>query len=106
MEASEEAAAAIVQREQERGSVEKFELMLKVKSNAQFYEKKLSKCKRKFTECKVSGGNEQTLIEIRDDGKHTKNMSKHYAQKYNQMKEEMSYKSPDCSDDSWSDVDN
>jgi hypothetical protein len=30
LEATEEAAAAIVQREQERGSVEKFELMLKV----------------------------------------------------------------------------
>jgi hypothetical protein len=33
-------------------------------------------------------------------------MSKHYAQKNNQMKEEMGYKSPDCSDDSWSGVDN
>jgi hypothetical protein len=50
LEATEEAAAAIVQREQEKGSVEKFELMLKMKSNAQFYEKKRSKCKRKYTE--------------------------------------------------------
>jgi hypothetical protein len=37
----------------------------------------------------ISGGDEGTLMEIRDDGKYAKNISKHYAQTYNQMKEEM-----------------
>ena len=105
VEATEQAAAAIVWREQERGSVEKFEVMLKMKSNAQFYEKKLSKLKRKYTQCKVDGCDEGTLVEIRDDGKYAKKMSKHYAQKYNEMKDAMNYNSPECTDDSWSDDD-
>ena len=105
MEATEETAAAIVQREHNRGSVEKFEQMLKMKSNSQFYEMKLIKLKCKYTKCKVSGDDETTLMEIREDSKYTKQMSKHYKQKYNEMKEEMGYKSPECSDDSWSDGD-
>ncbi len=86
--------------------MEKFELMLKMKTNTQFFDKKLSKLKCKYTECKVNGSDEGNLMEIRDDGKYAKNMSKHYAQNYNEMKEEMGYKSPDYSDDSWSDSDN
>jgi hypothetical protein len=105
VEATEEAAAAITQRERERGSVEKFEQMLKMKSNSQFYEKKLSKLKCKYTECKINGDDETTLMEIREDGKYAKQMSKHYMQKYNEMKEDTGYRSPECSDDSWSDGD-
>ena len=105
VEATEEASAAIAQREGERGSVEKFEQMLKMTSNSQFYEKKLSKLKYKYTECKVNGDDETTLMEIREDGKYAKQMSKHYMQKYNEMKEDVGYKSPECPDDSWSDGD-
>ena len=103
MEATKEAAAAIAKREHDRSVVEKFDQMMKMRSNSQFYDKKLKKLKHKYFESRDNGETDTTLGEIREEGRYAKKMSRHYAQKYKETKEEIDYESPDCLGDLWSD---
>ena len=76
-EATEEAATAIAQREYDRSAVDKFEQMMKMRSNSQFYEKKINKLKHKYFESRDNGETDSTLGEIRDEGRYAKKMSQH-----------------------------
>ena len=61
-----------------------------------------TKLKQKFFEDRDNGESEESLKELRAQRKHMKKMAKHYVKKYDELKKELGYESPESSDDSLS----
>lgn len=72
VEETEEAATVIAKREHDRSTLEKFNQMMKMRSNSAFYEKKLKKLKQKYFKSRDNGETDTTLGEIRDEGRYAK----------------------------------
>lgn len=102
MEATERAAIAISTRESDRREIIQFDRMMEMKSMGELYTTKGNKLKRKFFEDRDNGESEESLKELRAQRKHMKKMAKHYVKKYDELKKELGYESPESSDDSLS----
>ena len=102
VEATEQAAIAISTRESDRREIIQFDRMMEMKSMGELYTTKGNKLKRKFFEDSDNGESEESLKELHAQRKHLKKMAKHYVKKYDELKKELGYESPESSDDSLS----
>ena len=98
MDATEEAAGAIAERQYEMRHNDKFDRMMKMREQGVMTEEKVSRCKEKYNNAKRKGASMQTLEKIKQQYKHHKKTHMMYTTEYEQLKKEIGYTSPQCDD--------
>ena len=84
---------------------DKFDCMMKMRDWGSLTGEKVDWLKEKYLNVKRKGESKQTLDQIKAKYKHQKKTHRIYTAEYEQLKKEIGYDSPQCSDSSSSDDD-
>ena len=102
MEATEEAAAAMAERQYEMNQTDKFDRMMQMRSDYEKETMRADALKKKYKTAKREFDSVDSLTDIRKRYKIAKKNAKIYLNEYEKLKEKMGYESPASSEDSLS----
>jgi hypothetical protein len=102
MEATEEAAAAMAERQYEMNQTNKFDRMMQMRSDYEKETMRADALKKKYKTAKREFDSVDSLTDIRKRYKIAKKNAKIYLNEYEKLKEKMGYESPASSEDSLS----